>query len=372
MKFNEATGCQDERDSPIGARMIVNGQEVDCFCGTSYFTLHAHPAVIQASCAATKKYGMGPSTIAGASLFSETVEIARSFFQAEALTYTASGYLGAMVLAQALQGQYDSVFLDENSHYSIFDGVNTSNKPIFKFNHLDPNDLAGKLQRHMLPGEVPLIMTDGVFPATGMIAPLPAYCEIISNYDNSLLCVDDSHAVGVIGKRGQGTFEYFGLQGDNLHYFGTLSKAFGGMGGIIPSSQATANRIEKYSRVVIGASRPPIPAIAASGMGIQVLAENPDMRKSLWANARSIRSGIRELGFEIDDSVIPIVNIPGSPSLNLRNVKAELDRQRLSVLYLPPKGYSDAPNVESIRIAVFSTHCENQIDRLVSAIRKAI
>lgn len=359
-------------ESPIGPRMMINGREVDYYCGTSYYTLHGHPQVIAAACAAAKRFGLGPATNASVEIIEETRNLARAFFEAETVTYVISGYLGAMILVQALQEEYDVVFVDTCSHYSVFDGVRTSGKRIVRFEHLDADDLSEKLAAHVAPGQVPLVMTDGVFPVTGVIAPLPSYAEVLSSYAPSFLCVDDSHAVGVIGPKGQGTFEYYGMTGDGLHLTGTLSKAFGGIGGIVPGDQALADRIRKNVRIQTGASPPPIPAAAAAAEGIRILTAHPEMRTRLWENVKRVRDGVRGLGFDVPDSPVPIVNLRGNETLDLKTLQASLDREDTVVRYMPPGGYSDAPAVESIRIAVFSTHTEAQIDRLIDTMKRVL
>ncbi len=358
--------------SPIGSRMIVNGREVDYYCGTSYYALHGHPLVIEAACDAVRKYGLGPATNASTPVIEEVVELSRGFFETETATYVISGYLGAMILVQALGEDYDIALVDDCSHYSVFDGVRTSGKKVVLFRHLDPEDLARKLAAHVRPGETPLVMTDGVFPSTGAIAPLPAYASVLSRYSPCLLCIDDAHAVGVIGEKGQGTFEYYGMKEKGLHFAGTLSKAFGGIGGIIPGDQSLAEKIRRNVRVPVGASPPPIPAAAAAAMGIRILKEHPEMRQDLWRNVKHVRDGLRSLGFDILDSPIPIVNVRGSAAIDMKHVRDALDREDIVVLYVPPEGYSDAPSVESLRIAVFSTHRPEQIDRLIEGIGKAL
>jgi len=358
--------------SPIGARMIIDGREVDYYCGTSYYALHGHPQVIAAACAAVRRFGLGPATNASVEVIEETRDLARAFFEAETVAYVISGYLGAMVLVQALQEEYDVVFVDTCSHYSVFDGVHTSGKRVVRFEHLDADDLSEKLAAHVAPGQVPLVMTDGVFPVTGVIAPHPSYAELLSSYSPSFLCVDDAHAVGIIGPKGQGTFEHYGMKGDGLHFAGTLSKAFGGIGGIVPGDQALADRIRKNVRIQTGASPPPIPAAAAAAEGIRILTAHPEMRRDLWVNVKRVRDGLRGLGLAVGNSPVPIVNVRGGPSLDLEHVRAELDSQDIVVLRVPPNGYSDAPEIESLRIAVFSTHQEEQIQRLVEGISRAI
>jgi 8-amino-7-oxononanoate synthase len=358
--------------SPVGARMIINDREVDYFCGTSYYTLHGHPRVIQAARDAVAAYGLGPATDAAVPPVEEVKELAKAFFDTETATYVISGYLGAMVLAQALSHDYDLVFVDERSHYSVFDGVASSGKQVVRFRHLDAADLREKLKAFTGPGQVPLVMSDGVFPVTGAIAPLPSYAEVLSGYTSALLCTDDSHAVGVIGARGRGTFEYHGMSGSRYYTAGTLSKACGGIGGIIPGNRSLADRIAEHVRVPIGASGPSVPAAAAAAMGLRILTEHPEMRERLWQNARFVRRGFRDLGFEIADNPIPIVNVKGHVATNLKRVEEKLLRNDIVVLYVPPRGYSDAPDIESLRIAVFSAHTEAQIARLLDTVRRAV
>jgi len=358
--------------SPVGARMVINGREVDYFSGTSYYGLHGDPRVMQAAADAIAAYGLGPGTNAVVPPVELVKELAKSYFHVDSVTYLISGYLGAMALAQALSPEYDAVFVDEKSHYSIFDGVASAGKPVVTFSHLNAGDLEAKLKVHVKPGRVPLVMTDGVFPVTGAIAPLPEYAEILCGYPSSLLCTDDSHAVGVIGKLGRGTLEYFGLSGDRFHMVGTLSKAFGGIGGILPGDRSMGERIARNVRIPTGASPPPVPAAAAAAMGLQLLMDHPEMREALWANVTAVRKGFRGLGFDTPDTPIPIVNIVGRSGANLKHVEDELLKNDVAVLYVPPGSYSDAPDVESLRIAVFSTHTAEQIGRLVETFRRAL
>lgn len=357
--------------SPVGPRMIINGREVDYFCGTSYHTLHSHPRVIQAAQDALAAYGLGPATNAAVPPVEDVKEISKVFFDAETATYVISGYLGATVLVQALSHDYDLIFVDEKSHYSVFDGVATSGKRVIRFRHLDAGDLKEKLASFVQPGQVPVVMTDGIFPVTGAIAPIPEYVEVLGAYDRYLLCTDDAHGVGVLGEHGRGTLEHFGLAGDPYYTAGTLSKACGGIGGIIPGPQSLADKIAEYVRVPVGASPAPVPAAAAAATGLRILMEHPEMLQRLRENTMTVRRGLRELGFSVSDSPVPIVNVPGTPSVDLKYVEEDLMEAGIAVLYVPPRSYSDAPDVESLRIAVFSTHTGEQIERLFEGIRRA-
>jgi len=352
--------------------MVLNGREVDYFCGTSYYSLHGHPLVIEAACDAMRKYGLGPATSASVPPIEEVVELSCRFFAVQSTTYVISGYLGAMILFQALGSDYDVALVDDHSHYSVLDGAKTAGKKVVLFRHLDAGSLEEELAADLRRSQVPLVMTDGVFPSTGAVAPLPAYAAALARYPRSLLCVDDSHGLGVLGGNGRGTCEFHGMEGENLYRVGTLSKAFGGIGGIVLGDRPLAEKIRRNVRVPVGASLPPVPAAAAAAQGIRLLEAHPEMRKALWRNVTRMRDGLRALGFDIPDSSVPIVNVRGSASVDLRRVCGALDREDIIVLDMPPRGYSDAPDVESLRIAVFSTHSDDQIDRLLGAVRRAL
>ncbi|MCK4245726.1 pyridoxal phosphate-dependent aminotransferase family protein, partial [Candidatus Bipolaricaulota bacterium] len=238
------------------------------------------------------------------------------------------------------------------------------------FCHLDAEDLGQKLRENLKPKQIPLVMSDGVFPVTGAIAPLREYIEILTPYKDGLLCVDDSHAVGVIGEKGQGSLEHCGVQGENCYLAGTLSKAFGGLGGIIPGSRELMEKISRNVRIPDGAS-PPSTA-AASAMGLKILSEHPEMRTQLWSNVSYMRTGLRQLGIDVTDSPIPIVPVTGLSTVDLKQVQQGLKKEDILVAHIPPRGYSDAPDEESLRIAVFSTHTQEQIDRLLDALRKLV
>jgi len=348
--------------------MLVNGRQVDYYCGTSYYSLHGDPRVIDAACDAIRRYGLGPATGLSTPPLLEVVERASAFFGTQSATYLVSGYLADMLLVQALSDDYDVVFVDERSHYSVFDGLTSSERIVVRFRHKDANDLSVKLADNVKAGQIPLVLSDGIFPTTGAIAPLRDYVEALGPFDDALLCVDDAHAIGVIGEEGKGTFEYLGLRGPNLYFVGTLSKAVGGVGGIVPGSHGLMEKIKRHSWVPIGASPPSAAAAAAAAMGLRILSEHPEMRKRLWSNVARVRGGLRGLGIDVEPSPVPIVSIRSTPGVDVKHLQQELYNRDILVACYDARGYSDAPDVESVRIAVFSTHTESQIDRLLESI----
>ncbi|RVC63136.1 pyridoxal phosphate-dependent aminotransferase family protein [Mesorhizobium sp. M00.F.Ca.ET.038.03.1.1] len=354
-------------DSPIGARMRIDGREVDYFSGTSYHALHGSDVVIEAAVAALRAYGLGPGTQAEMMVYDETRELVCEHFGCEKAVYLTSGYLSITALLLGLGDRYYMAFADERSHFSVSDALRSTGKPAVRFRHRDPQDLTDQLKRQLKPGQVPVVVSDGVFPITGALAPLDLYREVLKAYPGGLLCVDDSHGVGVLGNSGRGTLEHFAIEGEGTFCAGTLSKAFGGFGGIVPSSRALAEKIAAKAGVIPGASPPPVPAVAAAAAGLRLFMENPTMLQKLRRNVEGMRAGLRSLGLSIPETPVPIFSVQAP--VDLKHVYRTLRESGIVVKYVKPNGYSDAPSVETLRIAVFSTHSRTQIDDLVEVLK---
>lgn len=352
--------------SPLGPRMMVDGRQVDYFCGTSYHCLHGHPEVIAAACAATQAYGMGPGTRADFPPYHHLDAALRRHFGAEAVIYAASGYVSPLILLQGLQGDFHRVFVDASAHYGIGDAIATLSCPVHRFAHLEPGSLTAALAEHLRPGEVPIVVTDGVFPSTGALAPLAAYRTVLEPYDDAMICVDDSHGVGAVGANGRGAIEMAGVEGANVHLAATVSKSFGGSGGFVTGSQELCDKMAAKVRLLSGASPPPPASAAAALAGLTLLREDPSFMARLRANVGQMRAGLRGLGLDVPDSPVPIVSVRAGR--DLAEISAALARQDILVKRVAPNGYSDAPDVETLRIAVFSAHSPAQIDRLLAAL----
>ncbi|PSJ56428.1 aminotransferase class I/II-fold pyridoxal phosphate-dependent enzyme [Pseudaminobacter soli (ex Li et al. 2025)] len=357
-------------ETPLGARMRINGREVDYFCGTSYFCLHGHPEVIEAACAATRQFGLGPGTLAQMQVYADLERRLCDWFGTEQVVTMISGYSSPMAMLQGLRDDFDLIFIDEATHYSARDAIPTLNKPVHRFRHLDADSLARQLLRHMAPQLRAAVVTDGVFPSTGGLAPLADYRKAMESYEDSILCVDDSHGVGVLGGSGRGSLQHARLEGEGNFFAGTLSKAFGALGGIVPANTSLADRIKSNAMILRGASLPPPGAAAAAITAMRLLETTPRMRTDLERNVKHMRGGLRSLGFEIEDTPVPIVLVRGD--VDLERVHAELDKRDIVVKVTPASGYSDAPDVPTMRLAVFSQHTPQQIDRLLSSIAELL
>lgn len=352
-------------ESPPGAETVLDGRRYLYFAGTGYFGLHGHPAVVRAGIRAFYRYGTHSATSrAGFGSNPALLEVEarlREFFREDDAAYFGSGYLGSLVLAQALADRYDAVFVDELAHYCIRDTASSPGKPVFRFRHRDPDDLAKKLKRQLTAGQRPLLLTDGVFPVFGRIAPVQDYAGVIAAY-GGLIGLDDSHAVGVLGAHGRGTLEHFGMKAPNLHFTGTLSKAFGGHGGFVVGKRKLIGGIRTSVGAYIGSTPTPTPIAAATAKGIQILLRHPEMRDRLRRNTVRLKKGLRSLGIEADDSPVPIVAWSMGTEKEMRGIQKDLMRRGIAVAYLK---YVGAPAAGVLRLTVFSTHTAAQIRRLL-------
>ncbi|MCX7975115.1 MAG: pyridoxal phosphate-dependent aminotransferase family protein, partial [Candidatus Aminicenantes bacterium] len=267
-----------------GAEVIINGRRLIYFGGTGYFGLQGHPEVIKAGIEAFRQYGVHVATSRisfgnNPVLLTLEKKIA-DFFGTEAAIYLASGYFINLTLVQGLSHLYEKIYMDELAHFSIRDAVYSARKPVLTFRHRDPEDLKKKIRAELKANERPLVITDGLFPIFGSLAPVEAYLPLIEEY-NGLLCLDDAHAVGILGPKGRGTFDYFGLKGDRLFFGATLSKAFGGYGGFIPGTRDFLEKVRLTVGVYKGATPAPTPIAAATLKAIDLVAQHPEWRETV-------------------------------------------------------------------------------------------
>jgi glycine C-acetyltransferase/8-amino-7-oxononanoate synthase len=360
-------------DSAPGAETVINGRKYLYFGGTGYFALHGNAEMIRTGIDAFNKYGMHSATTRSGFgnnpvLLDAEKKIAGYFGTEEALYYV-SGYFNGLMMAQGLADQFELAFADETAHFSVRDGIHSTGKPVVFYKHRDPSDLRTKLKSELKAGQRPLVITDGVFPTFGVIAPVPEIVKELEPY-NGILCLDDAHAVGVLGANGRGTCEHFGLKpGDKLITSGTLSKAFGGHGGFIPASAAFIQKIKQTVGAYSGASPTPTPIAAASAKGIELVQSHPEWREKLRHNVARIKKGMRQLGFDAGDSPMPIVTWTLKSADEMKKVQRELLDRGIAVAYLK---YVGAPSGGVLRASIFSTHTDAHIDRLLEELKKLL
>ncbi len=354
-------------ESAPAAETVIDGKRYLYFGGTGYYSLQNHPTLINAAAEALAKYGMHSATsrsgFGTTPLYAAVEKKAAEFFGTKDAAYIASGYLCNMAGFQALTAtaKFDAVFVDEGSHYSVIDFIHLFQLPVVTFAHGEPEDLRKKLRAHLKAEQKPLVVSDGIFPLMGQVAPVPAYVEISAPYGASIW-LDDSHGVGVLGAKGRGTYEHYGLESDRFLFGGTFSKAFGSHGGIIPGKKDFIQAI-RTGHVMNGATSPTSSAAASALASMELLTQHPEWRIQLWKNARMLKAGLRQMGLAIDDSPVPIAAWTLKSAQQMDRVHQELMNrgiciQRARYVGGGPEGV--------LRVVVFSSHTAEQIDRLLA------
>ncbi len=354
-------------ESPMDGHVTIDGRSLLNFCANNYLGLANHPRLRTAVKEAVDKYGVGPGavrTIAGTmSLHIQLEERLAEFKRAEACITLQSGFTANLATIPALVGRGDVIFSDELNHASIIDGSRLSRANIVRYAHNDVDDLRQKIADTSEYGRR-LIVTDGVFSMDGDIAPLDKICHVAEEHD-ILLMVDDAHGEGVLGEGGRGIVDHFGLHGRVDIEVGTLSKAFGVMGGLVAGKQPIIDWLRQRGRPFLFSSALTVPDTAACLAAVELLQESTELVDRLWSNAALFKKEMQEMGFDTGLTQTPIVPVMlGEASL------AQKFSQRLfeEGVFAMAIGYPTVPQGKArIRVMNSAAHSHNDLEVALDA-----
>ncbi|MBI3732839.1 MAG: glycine C-acetyltransferase [Chloroflexi bacterium] len=297
--------------SPQGATLVVDGKAVLNFCSNNYLGLANHEALKAQAIKAVQQYGVGPGAvrqIAGTTDLHLRLEQRLAAFKGvEAALTLQSGYTANLATVAGLMGKEDVVFSDELNHASIIDGCRLSGARVVRYLHNNIDDL-----RRVI-GETSgyrrgMIISDGVFSMDGDLAPLPQLVEVAEQY-NLLLMIDDAHGEGVVGRGGRGIVDHFAMQGRVDVEIGTLSKAFGVMGGYVAGRKEIIEWLRQRGRPFTFSSAATAADVAACLAAVDILEASTDLVDRLWANTRFFKGEMLRMGFNIGHSQTPITPV---------------------------------------------------------------
>ncbi len=307
--------CKNERVivTPQGTTIrVADGKPVLNLCANNYLGLAQHPAVAAAAKAALDQWGYGLASvrfICGTQGVHKQLEAALSDFLGTEDTILYSSCFDANGgLFETLLGPEDAIISDELNHASIIDGVRLCKAQRYRYKNNDMLDLEAKLQESS-SARFRMIATDGVFSMDGYIANLPAICDLAEKH-HALVMVDDSHAVGFMGRHGRGTHDYHGVMGRIDILTGTLGKALGGAsGGYTSGRREIIDLLRQRSRPYLF-SNTLAPAIAGASLKVlEMLKASTELRDMLESNTLFFREGMAKLGFTILPGTHPIVPV---------------------------------------------------------------
>ncbi|HOB89000.1 MAG TPA: glycine C-acetyltransferase [Bacillota bacterium] len=299
-------------EGPQGAWIVVNGKRVLNLCSNNYLGFANNAELREASKKAVDEYGVGPGavrTIAGTqAVHLELERKLASFKHAEACIVLQGGFVANLAVIPTITGDGDIIFSDELNHASIIDGCRLSKARVVRYAHNDAADLRKKIEENKDSARRMLVVTDGVFSMDGDIAPLPDIVDVADEY-GAIVMVDDAHGEGVLGDSGRGIVNHFKLEGRVDIEVGTLSKAFGVMGGYVTGSQTLIDYLKQRGRPFLFGTGITAADTAAAIAAVDVLTRSDELVRRLWDNAKYFQNKLKDAGFDIGGTETPITPV---------------------------------------------------------------
>jgi glycine C-acetyltransferase len=300
-------------EGPQGARLTVGGREVLNFCSNNYLGLADDPRLIVAAKEALDRFGVGPGavrTIAGTmTIHTRLEETLARFKGVDATISFQSGFSANLAVIPALAAAGDVIISDELNHASIVDGVRLSKAGRKIYAHNDVDMLRTRLAEARAEGAKQiLVITDGVFSMDGDLAPLDRIVDAADDFE-AMVMVDDAHGEGVVGRGGRGIVDHFGLHGRVDVEVGTMSKAFGAVGGYVAGSKELIEWLRQRGRPFLFSSAMTPPDVAACIASVEILDASTELVDRLWTNAAAFKATMFGAGFDIGSSETPITPV---------------------------------------------------------------
>ncbi len=348
--------------SAQGARITVDGRSLLNFCSNNYLGLANDPRLKEAAQKAIDRWGVGPGavrTIAGTmDLHLELERRLADFKGVEATISFQSGFTANLATIPALVGRGDIIFSDELNHASIIDGCRLSRATIVPYKHNDVDDLRHQIAENS-PFSRALLVTDGVFSMDGDLAPLDKLVEAVEEH-SLIFMVDDAHGEGVLGRGGRGIVDHFDLHGRIDVEMGTLSKAFGVVGGYIAGKQIIVDWLRQRGRPFLFSSAVTPADVAACIAAVDIMEESTELVDKLWRNGDNFKQGMKNLGFDLGVSQTPI-----TPVMLGEAPLAQKFSQRLfeEGVFATAIGFPTVPRGKArIRVMLSAAHSQDDLD----------
>jgi glycine C-acetyltransferase len=354
-----------------GMRVRVRGREMGMYASYSYLGLINHPRINEAAKRAVDEFGTGTNgvrSLAGTlTIHTELEETIAHFKHSEAAITYSSGYATNLTVISTLMGRGDYVFSDKLNHASIVDGCLMSGAEFRRFRHNDMAHLEGLL-RNAPPDIAKLVIADSVFSMDGDIIDLPTMLELCQQY-NAWLMIDEAHSVGVLGEKGTGIEEYFGL-GDVIDIkMGTLSKTIPSVGGYVAAKKEIINYLRHASRAYIFSAALPPAQAAAANESFKVILDEPWRVERLNQNTRQFIGGLKSMGFDTmltETAIVPV--LCGDDDMAFAMTR---ESQHNDVFVLPVVSPAVPEGLARLRATVTAAHEPDEIERAMDVIGEA-
>jgi len=354
-----------------GMKVRVRGREMGMYASYSYLGLVNHPRINEAAKKAVDQFGTGTHgvrSLAGTlTIHTELEETIANFKHAEAALTYSSGYATNLSVISTLMGRGDYVFSDKLNHASIVDGCLMSGAEFRRFRHNDMEHLEGLLRN--APADVAkLVIADSVFSMDGDIIDLPKVLELTKKY-KAWLMIDEAHSIGVLGEKGTGIEEYFGL-GDVIDIkMGTLSKTIPSVGGYVAARKEIVSYLRHASRAYIFSAALPPAQAAAANESFKVILDEPWRVERLNQNTKQFIGGLKSMGFNTmltETAIVPV--LCGEDEIAFAMTR---EAQHNDVFVLPVVSPAVPEGLARLRATVTAAHDPSEIERAMDVIGEA-
>ncbi len=359
------------RQSAQGAWTVVEGKKVLNMCSNNYLGLANHPRLVEAAKRAIDEWGVGAGAVRAIAgnleLHNRFEEKIAKFKKREDALMFQSGFTAISGTIPAIMGEQDAIFSEELNHACIIDGSRLSRAKRYVYPHLNATALEEIIGKEK-DARRKLIVTDGVFSMDGDIAPLPGIVEVAEKYD-AIVMVDDAHGEGVLGDHGRGIVDHFNLHGRVDIEMGTLSKAFGVVGGYIAGDKELIEFLKNRARPFLFSSAANPGDVAAAIAAVELLEESDELVKILWDNTNYFKEKLAALGYDLGNSKTPITPL----MVKDEKLAAELSKR----LYEEENIFSQYiiyPTVPRgtarLRLQPSAVHSKDDLDYCIDALKK--
>jgi len=356
-----------------GSRAIMNGREIIMAGSNNYLGLTSDPRVQEAAAKAIKQYGTGCT---GSRFLNGTLDLhieleerLAKFMRREAAVLFSTGYMTNEGVIQAVAGKNDFIFSDKDNHACIVAGTQVSLAETLRYRHNDLDHLRRLLEKVHAenPGAGKLIVTDGVFSMSGVIAKVPELVALAEEFGAALM-LDDAHACGVIGPGGRGSAAYFGVE-DSVHLTtGTFSKSFASLGGFCVGGEDVIEFIRHRSAThVFSASMPPA-NVATVLKCLDILETEPERLDRLWQISDYMRAGFHDAGFNVWTSQSPIIPVVIGDMMTCFEFWRDLLEEGVFVNAVVPPAVPQGQSL--MRTSYMATHTDEELDFILEAFRR--
>lgn len=362
----------DKMISPT--RAIVGNREIILAGTNNYMGITFDPRCIAAGKKALDEFGTGTtgSRIANGS-FAMHAELERdlaNFLGLKHCIVFTTGYQANLGMLSGLAGPRDTIYLDADSHSSIYDGCTLSGAKLVRFRHNDAADLDKRLGRAENDGGGKLVVLEGIYSMLGDRAPLADFVALKRKHQFQL-CVDDAHSFGVLGPNGRGLGDEVGLESEVDFVIGTFSKSIGAIGGFGASNHPLFDTLRYAMRPYMFTASASPSSVATSIAALKVLKEEPERRARVWANSERLYNGLKGLGLDIGcDVVSPVIAVKMPDELTTVMKWDALFKAGVYVNMAVPPG---TPNrLCLLRCSVSAAHTVEEIDRIIAIFKSSV